>query len=97
MTESSAGVETTNPSVTLPVLHPDPHPRDAVKRLQHMFNDIDRDAGRNPIFNETGEYGNKTTKRVRELQKDEGLDQTGSVGRETWRTVLERWLLWPEG
>ena len=96
MTESFAGVETTEPRVTLPVLHPDPHPRDAVKRLQHMFNEIDRDAGRRPRFNETGEYGTKTITRVRELQEEEGLEQTGSVGSDTWRAVLERWLLWPE-
>ena len=97
MTESSAGVETTNPSVTLPVLHPTRTRATRLSASSTCSMTIDRDAGRNPIFNETGEYGNKTTKRVRELQKDEGLDQTGSVGRETWRTVLERWLLWPEG
>jgi hypothetical protein len=93
MSESTAaGVETTQVRLTLPVLHPNPHPREVVSHLQHMFNDIDTAAGRNPIFDETGEYGPKTTNRVKSLQRDFGLEQTGSVGSGTWQAVLELWL-----
>ncbi len=93
MTESAAaGTETTQVRLTLPVLHPDQRPREVVSHLQHMFNDIDAAAGRDPIFDETGEYGPKTTNRVKALQRERGLEQTGSVGSGTWQAVLELWL-----
>jgi murein L,D-transpeptidase YcbB/YkuD len=93
MTESTAaGVETTQVRLTLPVLHPSQHPREVVSHLQHMFNDIDAAAGRDPVFDETGEYGPKTTNRVKALQREHGLEQTGSVGSGTWQAVLELWL-----
>ena len=93
MTESTAaGIETTQVRVTLPVLHPTQEPREVVSHLQHMFNDIDVAAGGDPIFNETGEYGTKTINRVKKLQRENGLDQTGHVGSGTWKAVLELWL-----
>jgi murein L,D-transpeptidase YcbB/YkuD len=93
MTESTAaGIETTQVRLTLQVLHPSQRPRDVVSRLQHMFNEIDAAAGQRPIFEETGEYGPKTVDRVKKLQQEHGLDQTGHVGSGTWTAVLERWL-----
>ena len=93
MAESTAaGIETTQVRLTLQVLHPDPDPREVVSHLQHMFNDIDAAAGHDPIFDETGEYGAKTTSRVKKLQRENGLEQTGSVGSGTWAAVLELWL-----
>ena len=93
MTESTAaGIEMTPVRLTLQVLHQSPHPRDVVSRLQHMFNEIDVAAGQDPIFDETGEYGPKTIRGVKELQREHGLEQTGSVGSRTWTAVLERWL-----
>jgi murein L,D-transpeptidase YcbB/YkuD len=94
MTESSAAaaVETTPVSLTLPVLHPSQRPREVVKHLQHMFNDFAAANGDPPLFNETGEYGPKTTRAVEEFQRDHGLQDTGSVGSGTWRELLEAWL-----
>jgi hypothetical protein len=93
MSESTAaGVETTQVRLTLQVLHPTQEQREVVSRLQHMFNEIDVAAGNDPIFNETGEYGNKTINRVKRLQRENGLEETGHVGSGTWKTVLELWL-----
>jgi murein L,D-transpeptidase YcbB/YkuD len=86
MTEQS--VETTQVTLILPVLHPSQTPRDAVAHLAHMFNDL----GEHPPFEEIGKYGPKTTAAVKRLQKDQGLEQTGSVGSGTWKALLEQWL-----
>jgi murein L,D-transpeptidase YcbB/YkuD len=86
MTESS--VETTQVTLTLPVLHPSQMPREAVAHLAHMFNDF----GENPPFEEIGKYGPKTTEAVKRIQKEHGLQQTGSVGAGTWKALLETWL-----
>jgi len=44
-----------------------------------MFNDIDAAAGRDPIFDGTGEYGH-------------GLEQTPERGKRYLEAVLELWL-----
>ena len=93
---AAAAPEMTPTSPRLPVLHPDPSgelfQREAVMRLQHMFNDLDRWSGKEVVLNENGGYGPKTTDRVKKFQKDHGIDQTGSVGRTTWEKLLMEWL-----
>jgi murein L,D-transpeptidase YcbB/YkuD len=94
MTDSSAAaaVETTQVTLTLPVLHPSQTPREVVKHLQHMFNDFAIADGDPPEFDETGPYGPKTTKAVKDFQRAHDLQQTGSVGSGTWKALLEAWL-----
>lgn len=95
MTESSAAaaVETTQVTLTLPVLHQSQTPREVVMHLQHMLNDFALADGRDPQFNETGEYGPKTTKAVKEFQQAHGISPaTGDVGLRTWKALLEHWL-----
>jgi murein L,D-transpeptidase YcbB/YkuD len=53
-----------------------------------MFNDF----GEDPPFEEIGKYGPKTTEAVKRIQREHGLEQTGSVGSRTWTALLETWL-----
>jgi peptidoglycan hydrolase-like protein with peptidoglycan-binding domain len=95
MTESSAtaAVETIQVTVTLPVLHRNPKPREVVMHLQHMLNDFAAAAGHDPEFNETGEYGPKTFAAIQRFQKAHGISPaTGEVGLRTWKALLEAWL-----
>ena len=95
MTESSAAaaVKTTQVTVTLPVLEESQTPREVVMHLQHMLNDFALAAGRDPQFNETGEYGPKTINAIKEFQQAHGISPaTGSMGPRTWKALLEDWL-----
>lgn len=96
MTEGSAAaaVKTTQVTLTLPVLEESQTPREVVMHLQHMLNDFALAAGHEPPFNETGEYGPKTVKAIKEFQQAHGLSPaTGkTVGPRTWKALLEDWL-----
>lgn len=78
--------------VTVPAVNPGTF-GDTVSRIQHMLNDLDRFTGTQTLLNEDGEFGNKTTERVKRFQDDNGISpSTGGVGVRTWRTLLEAWL-----
>ena len=95
MAESTAaGVQTLRVQLILPVLKQSQEQREVVMHLQHMFNDIDIAAGEDPIFEETGEYGVKTTNRVKKLQRENGISPANGLMTtdRSWKAVLEQWL-----
>jgi peptidoglycan hydrolase-like protein with peptidoglycan-binding domain len=92
---AGAQVDTTSIQLELPVLKQgsgNTHP-DAVAHLQHMLNDLDRFTGGEVLLNENGEYGPKTTDRVKRFQRDNGIQPTtGAMGQRTWTGLLRQWL-----
>ena len=81
------------PKVRLPVLNPG-DAGEAVARVQHILNDLDRWSGVETLLNENGEFGRKTKDRVFKFQEDSGISgPTGGVGERTWVALLEEWLI----
>jgi peptidoglycan hydrolase-like protein with peptidoglycan-binding domain len=81
------------PKVRLPVLNPGDS-GDAVARVQHILNDLDRWSGVETLLNENGDYGHTTRDRVYKFQEDNRISgPTGGVGERTWKALLEEWLI----
>ena len=60
-----------------------------VKRLQLMLND----RGGFPVLFVDGEFGSSTETAVKHYQQNENLTVDGVVGKQTWTSLLSRWLL----
>ena len=60
-----------------------------VRHLQLMLNE----RGGFPILNVDGEFGSSTEQSVRHYQQNENLAVDGIVGRQTWTSLLSKWLL----
>ena len=84
-----AGVQVT---LSLPVLRKGSDPESGptvVQHLQLMLNE----RGGFPILNVDGEFGSSTEQSVRHYQQNENLAVDGIVGRQTWTSLLSKWLL----
>jgi peptidoglycan hydrolase-like protein with peptidoglycan-binding domain len=87
----------TNAQVTLslPVLKsgsmPDTGPT-VIKHLQLMLNQ----RGGFPILIEDGDFGSSTEASVKHYQQNENLTVDGIVGKQTWTSLLSKWLLQSE-
>jgi peptidoglycan hydrolase-like protein with peptidoglycan-binding domain len=63
-----------------------------VKHLQLMLNQ----RGGFPILVEDGDFGSSTEASVKHYQQNENLTVDGVVGRQTWTSLLSKWLLQSE-
>lgn len=99
MTEraTESGVETTRVQLELLVMHPD-GPNEStwteiMIRVQHMLNDLDREAGADVVLNENGHYGPKTADRIKKFQLANSISPAkGHMGNKTWTVLLQQWL-----
>jgi peptidoglycan hydrolase-like protein with peptidoglycan-binding domain len=79
----------------LPVLKKGAEPETGptvVKHLQLMLNQ----RGGFPILVEDGEFGSSTESSVKHYQQNENLTVDGVVGKQTWTSLLSKWLLQSE-
>ena len=63
-----------------------------VKHLQLMLNQ----RGGFPILIEDGDFCSSTEASVKHYQQNENLTVDGIVGRQTWTSLLSKWLLQSE-
>ena len=49
-----------------------------------------------PILIEDGDFGSSTEASVKHYQQNENLTVDGIVGRQTWTSLLSKWLLQSE-
>ena len=63
-----------------------------VKHLQLMQNQ----RGGFPILIQNGDFGSSTQASVKHYQQNENLTVDGVVGRQTWTSLLSKWLLQSE-
>lgn len=63
-----------------------------VKHLQLMLNQ----RGGFPILVEDGDFGPSTEASVKHYQQNENLTVDGVVGKQTWTSLLSKWLLQSE-
>jgi peptidoglycan hydrolase-like protein with peptidoglycan-binding domain len=64
----------------------------AVKHLQLMLNE----RGGFPVLAEDGVFGATTETSVKHYQQNENLTVDGIVGKQTWTSLLSKWLLQSE-
>jgi peptidoglycan hydrolase-like protein with peptidoglycan-binding domain len=64
----------------------------AVKHLQLMLNQ----RGGFPVLIEDGDFGSSTETSVKHYQQNENLTVDGVVGKQTWTSLLSKWLLQSE-
>jgi peptidoglycan hydrolase-like protein with peptidoglycan-binding domain len=88
---------TANAQVTvgLPVLKTGSMPESGptvVKHLQLMLNE----RGGHPVLVEEGVFGSTTETSVKYYQQNENLTVDGIVGKQTWTSLLSKWLLQSE-
>jgi peptidoglycan hydrolase-like protein with peptidoglycan-binding domain len=79
-------------TLSLPVLRKGSDPESGptvVRHLQLMLNE----RGGFPILNVDGQFGSSTEQSVRHYQQNENLAVDGIVGRQTWTSLLSKWLL----
>jgi peptidoglycan hydrolase-like protein with peptidoglycan-binding domain len=82
-------------TLSLPVLKMGSAPESGptvVKHLQLMLNQ----RGGFPILIEDGEFGSSTEASVKHYQQNENLLVDGVVGKQTWTSLLSKWLLQSE-
>src|SRR3979409_2629993 len=60
-----------------------------VQHLQLMLNQ----RGGFPILTEDGNFGSSTDASVKHYQQNENLTVDGIVGKQTWTSLLSKWLL----
>jgi peptidoglycan hydrolase-like protein with peptidoglycan-binding domain len=63
-----------------------------IEHLQLMLNQ----RGGFPVLIEDGEFGSSTGASVEHYQQNENLTVDGVVGRQTWTSLLNKWLLQSE-
>ena len=63
-----------------------------IKKLQLMLNQ----RGGFPVLVEDGVFGSSTEAALRRYQQNENLTVDGIVGKQTWTSLLSRWLLQSE-
>jgi len=79
-------------TVSLPVLKKGTEPTTGptvVKHLQLMLNQ----RGGFPILVEDGKFGTSTEASVKHYQQNENLAADGVVGKQTWTSLVSKWLL----
>jgi len=91
------GTKMANVQVTigLPVLKKGAMPETGptvVKHLQLMLNQ----RGGFPVLIEDGDFGQSTETSVKHYQQNENLAADGVVGKQTWTSLLSKWLLQSE-
>jgi peptidoglycan hydrolase-like protein with peptidoglycan-binding domain len=82
-------------TIGLPVLKTGAMPETGptvVKHLQLMLNQ----RGGFPVLVEDGEFGLSTETSVKHYQQNENLAVDGVVGKQTWTSLLSKWLLQSE-
>ena len=82
-------------TLSLPVLNMGSMPETGptvVKHLQLMLNQ----RGGFPILIEDGDFGSSTEASVKHYQQNENLTIDGVVGKQTWTSLLSKWLLQSE-
>jgi peptidoglycan hydrolase-like protein with peptidoglycan-binding domain len=82
----------TQVTLSLPVLSKGVAPETGptvVEHLQLMLNQ----RGGFPILVEDGDFGANTEQSVKHYQQNENLTVDGIVGRQTWTSLLSKWLL----
>jgi peptidoglycan hydrolase-like protein with peptidoglycan-binding domain len=63
-----------------------------IQHLQLMLNQ----RGGYPILIEDGDFGSSTETSVKHYQQNENLTVDGVVGKQTWTSLLSKWLLQSE-
>jgi peptidoglycan hydrolase-like protein with peptidoglycan-binding domain len=79
-------------TLSLPVLRQGSNPESgptAIEHLQLMLNE----RGGFPIVNVDGAFGPSTDQSVKHYQQNENLTVDGIVGKQTWTSLLSKWLL----
>ncbi len=82
-------------TLSLPVLRQGSNPESGptvIEHLQLMLNE----RGGFPIVNVDGDFGPSTDQSVKHYQGNENLVVDGIVGRQTWTSLLSKWLLQSE-
>jgi peptidoglycan hydrolase-like protein with peptidoglycan-binding domain len=82
-------------TLSLPVLKVGSAPESGptvIKHLQLMLNQ----RGGSPVLIQDGEFGSSTGASVEHYQQNENLTVDGVVGRQTWTSLLNKWLLQSE-
>ena len=79
-------------TISLPVLRQGSNPESGptvIEHLQLMLNE----RGGFPIVNVDGDFGPSTDQSVKHYQQNENLTVDGIVGKQTWTSLLSKWLL----
>jgi murein L,D-transpeptidase YcbB/YkuD len=79
-------------TLTLPVLRQGSNPESGptvIEHLQLMLNE----RGGFPIVDVDGDFGASTDQSVKHYQQNENLKVDGIVGKQTWTSLLSKWLL----
>jgi murein L,D-transpeptidase YcbB/YkuD len=79
-------------TLSLPVLRQGSNPESGptvIEHLQLMLNE----RGDFPIVNVDGDFGPSTDQSVKHYQQNENLTVDGIVGKQTWTSLLSKWLL----
>ena len=82
-------------TLSLPVLKAGSMPESGptvIKHLQLMLNQ----RGGFPLLSEDGDFGPSTEESVKHYQQNENLVVDGVVGKQTWTSILAKWLLQSE-
>ena len=76
-------------TLSLPVLRRGSDPESGPTHLKLMLNE----RGGFPIVNVDGDFGPSTDQSVKHYQQNENLTVDGIVGKQTWTSLLSKWLL----
>lgn len=82
-------------TLTLPTLRRGVEPATGPTAVAHLQLMLNQRGGYPPLV-EDGDFGPATEASVRHYQGNEGLTVDGVVGRQTWASLLSRWLLQSE-
>jgi peptidoglycan hydrolase-like protein with peptidoglycan-binding domain len=79
----------------LPVLSKGSNPESGPTVIQHLQLMLNQRGGF-PILTEDGNFGPSTEESVKHYQGNENLTVDGIVGKQTWTSLLLKWLLQSE-
>lgn len=66
-------------------------PRKEIYELQYMLRKISQITGEIPLVTADGIYDDATREAVREFQRQNSLDPTGNVNKETWDKIFQKY------
>jgi peptidoglycan hydrolase-like protein with peptidoglycan-binding domain len=81
--------------LSLPVLRKGSEPETGPTVVKHLLVMLNQRGGF-PILVEDGDLGATTEESVKHYQQNENLTVDGIVGRQTWTSLLSKWLLQSE-
>jgi peptidoglycan hydrolase-like protein with peptidoglycan-binding domain len=82
-------------TLNLPLLRKGSNPESGPTVIQHLQLMLNQRGGF-PVLAEDGNFGSPTEESVKHYQGNENLTVDGIVGKQTWTSLLNKWLLQSE-